>query len=151
LVQRTTIILAAAAFVSLISCTSSPSRPPAEATPTYRTPEAATLAGTEWLLEDLSGSGVIDDAQATLSFIEGGRIAGNGSCNRFSGSAEIKSGRIRVGMLAMTRMSCPPAVDDQETKYMQALQSADRIALDGPNLLLFSPGKEKPLRFSRKS
>jgi heat shock protein HslJ len=151
MVQRAKVILAAAAFVYFIGCSSNPSRPPGEETTASRTPQAATLAGTEWLLEDLNGSGVLDDAQATLSFLEGGRISGNGSCNRFSGSAEIKSGTIKVGPLAMTRMSCPPAVDDQEARYMQALQSADRIALDGSNLLLFSPGKEKPLKFSRKS
>jgi heat shock protein HslJ len=151
MVQRAAVILAAAVFVYFTGCSSNPSRQPAGATTSSGTPEAATLVGTEWLLEDLNGSGVLDDAQATLSFLEGGRIAGNGSCNRFSGSAEIKSGAIQVGPLAVTRMSCPPAVDDQETRYMQALQAAERIVLDGPKLLLFSPGIEKPLKFSRKS
>jgi heat shock protein HslJ len=32
---------------------------------------------------------VIDDVQATLAFAEGGKVSGNGSCNRFFGSAEF--------------------------------------------------------------
>jgi heat shock protein HslJ len=44
------------------------------------------LSGSEWLLEDLGGTGVLDKVPATLTFPEEGKTAGNGSCNRFFGS-----------------------------------------------------------------
>ena len=107
------------------------------------------LAGTEWLLEDLAGAGVIDNIQATLTFPEAGKTAGNGSCNRFFGPAEIAGGAIKLGPLGSTRMSCPEAVMNQETKYLEALQAAERFEWKAPYLLIYCKGFEKPLRFTR--
>jgi hypothetical protein len=39
---------------------------------------AFNLVGTEWLLEDLGGAGVIDNIRATLTFPEAGKTAGTG-------------------------------------------------------------------------
>ncbi len=115
-------------------------------------PTEESLLGTEWLLEDLGGAGVLDRVQATLAFFEAGRVAGNASCNRFTGSASIGSeGAFKLGQLASTRRACVPAVMDQETKYLKALESAERIALDGPHLLIFSKDLERPLRFTRRT
>ena len=61
-----------------------------EAQAAVRVP-AKSLVGSEWLLEDLVGLGVIDNIQATLTFPEARKVAGNGSCNRFFGPAEILS------------------------------------------------------------
>lgn len=105
------------------------------------------LTGSEWLLEDLAGSGVIDNAQATLTFPEQGRVAGRASCNRFSGSVEIGGTSIKFGPLISTRMACPEAVMNQEDKYLKALQSVDRFERNGSSLLLYSKGSDKPLRF----
>jgi heat shock protein HslJ len=136
-------------------CASKPIKESAATHSTENLPTAASLAGTEWLLEDLAGAGVLDNAQATLSFpkdfVSEGKISGNGSCNRFSGGATIDSGSIRVGPLAATRMACVPAVDDQETRYLKALQGAERLAFNGPYLLLYAKGLEKPLRFIKNS
>lgn len=110
---------------------------------------AFNLTGTEWLLEDLSGAGVMDNAQATLSFPEAGKIAGNGSCNRFFGTAEINGSAIKLGPLGSTRMACPEAVMNQETKYMDALQASEHFEWKGPYLLIYCKGFEKPLRFTK--
>ena len=40
------------------------------------TPAAAPLVGSEWRLEDLGGTGVLDRVEATLAFPEAGRVAG---------------------------------------------------------------------------
>ena len=87
----------------------------------------------------------------TLVFPELGKVAGSGSCNRFVGAAEIGEGTIRFGELATTRRACLPAVMDQETRYLKALEDAERIVVEGPYLLIYSKGIEKPLRFTRKS
>jgi heat shock protein HslJ len=110
-----------------------------------------SLSGTEWLLEDLGGSGVIDNVQATLTFPEAGRVAGNASCNRFSGPAEISGDSIKLGPLASTRMACPEAVMNQETKYLNSLQAAERFEWKDPHLLVHCKGFDKPLRFTRMS
>jgi heat shock protein HslJ len=108
-----------------------------------------SLLGSEWLLEDLGGSGVIDRMQATLTFPEAGKVAGNGSCNRFFGPAEISGGTIKLGPLASSRMACPEAVMNQETKYLDALQAAERFEWKDPYLLIYCKDFEKPLRFTR--
>jgi heat shock protein HslJ len=108
-----------------------------------------SLLGSEWLLEDLAGGGVTDNIQATLTFPEAEKTAGNGSCNRFFGPAEISGGAIKLGPLASSRMSCPEAVMNQETKYLNALQGAERFEWKDPYLLIYCKGFEKPLRFTR--
>jgi heat shock protein HslJ len=47
-------------------------------------------------------------------------------------------------------MACPEAVMNQETKYLQALQAAERFEWNDPYLLIYSKEMEKPLRFTRK-
>ena len=111
---------------------------------------AFDLSGSEWLLEDLGGVAVLDKVQATVAFPESGKTAGNGTCNRFFGSVEIHGDAIHFGPLASSRMACPEELMNQETKYLQALQSAERFEWKDPYLLIYSKGVEKPLRFSRK-
>jgi heat shock protein HslJ len=111
----------------------------------------AQLWGTAWRLEDLAGAGVLDRVEATLTFPETGRAAGNGSCNRFSGTVEISGDSIGFGPLASTRMACAEPISTQEGKYLSALQQAERFAFDGPALLIYSKGIPQPLRFVRAS
>jgi len=108
-----------------------------------------SLAGSEWRLEDLSGSRVLDDVQATLAFPEPGKVGGNGSCNRFFGAAEINGPAIKLGPLASTRMACAEEVMNQETKYLATLQSAEHFEWKNPYLVVYCKGFEKPLRFKR--
>jgi heat shock protein HslJ len=107
------------------------------------------LLGTEWLLEDLGGSGVIDNARATLSFPERGKVTGSGSCNNFFASVEIRGDLVNVGTIGATHMQCVDAVSDQEGRYLAALQLADRMSFDGTSLFLHTKSLEKPLRFTR--
>jgi heat shock protein HslJ len=111
---------------------------------------SANLAGTEWQLEDLAGTPALPNARPTLAFPEQGKTAGNASCNRFAGSAEIGNGTIKFGALASTRMAC---VDDkvsaQEANYLKALGAVTRFELRGNELLIYCDGFDKPLRFTR--
>lgn len=112
-------------------------------------PGAAPLVGSEWRLEDMGGRGVLDRAQATLAFPEAGRVAGNSSCNRFFGSYTLMQDRIALGQLGGTRMACAPAVDEQEARYLDALQKAQRLEVRGTTMLMHVQGLDKPLRFVR--
>lgn len=107
------------------------------------------LWGTSWLLEDTGGTGVIDNAQATLEFPETGKVAGRGSCNRFFGTVELTGHSIAFGPLGSTRMACPEAVMNQEARYLKALQEAERYDFDGAFLLIHARGMDRPLRFTR--
>ncbi|HEY3457465.1 MAG TPA: META domain-containing protein [Bryobacteraceae bacterium] len=115
----------------------------------YANAPAFHLTGSEWRLEDLAGAGVIDNTQATLAFPEEGKVAGRGSCNRFFGPAKISGDSMQLGPLGATRMACPEAVMNQETKYLDALQKVERFEWKDPYLLLYEKGTEKPLRFTR--
>ena len=108
-----------------------------------------SLTGSEWLLEDLDGLGVVDTIQTTLTFPEAGKVAGNGSCNRFFGSVEVSGDALKLGPLGSTRMMCAETVMNQETKYLNALQAAERFEWKAPYLLIYCKGLEKPLRFTR--
>jgi heat shock protein HslJ len=112
-------------------------------------PAPAPLVGSEWRLEDLGGRGVLDRVEATLVFPEAGRVAGNSSCNRFFGSYTLMQDRVAFGQLGGTRMACPEAVSEQETRYLDALQKAQRLEVQGKTMLMHVQGLDKPLRFTR--
>jgi len=108
------------------------------------------LAGTEWVLRDLAGTPVLASPQATLAFPEAGRVAGSGSCNRFTGSVEITGSHLKFGPLASTRMACmSDGAGEQEDRYLKTLDAATRYALENGDLLIYSDAAAKPLRFAR--
>lgn len=115
---------------------------------TERVPATTELVG-DWLLEDLGGRGVMDMVQTTLVFDGEGRVSGSGGCNRFTGSYTFTDGELSFGPLAGTKMMCPEAVMDQEDRFHMALGAIERVAVDGPFLLIYAVGSEAPLKFTR--
>ncbi|MDT3375960.1 YbaY family lipoprotein [Labrys neptuniae] len=83
-----------------------------------------------WLAEDINGRGVVDDAQSVLEIAADGKVSGRGGCNGMGGSAVIKGSRIRFGQIVSTQMACPPAIMDQEGKFLKALQAARSWRID---------------------
>jgi heat shock protein HslJ len=109
----------------------------------------ASVAGTQWLLEDLAGRGVLDRLQSTLRFAQTDRVSGRAGCNDFSGPIRWGGAQVTIGPLVVTRKACSPAVSDQEARYLEALAGAQRVRTDGPYLLIDTTVSGKPLRFSR--
>jgi len=108
------------------------------------------LVGTEWTLADLAGTPVIANSKASIAFPEAGRVAGNGSCNRFTGSVTIVGDKITFGPLASTRMACMEgSVSTQEDAYFAALAAVNRYEAHDSELLIYAAGYAKPLRFTR--
>jgi heat shock protein HslJ len=128
-----------------IGCASAPPAPQGEKTVLG----AQYLIGSEWELTDLAGTPVLEDRTPTMAFLEPGRVSGTGSCNRYSGAADIGDGTLRVGQLASTRMACAKEVDDQEKAFLNALQNARQIELVGGVLVVHTESLEQPLRFRR--
>jgi len=109
-----------------------------------------TLVGSAWRLEDLAGTGTPERVEATLEFPEVGRVAGLASCNRFFGYFETSGASLTIARLGATKKLCPPSLMDQETKYLRALEGAERFAIQGTTLTVYSQGLDKPLRFVKK-
>lgn len=95
-----------------------------------RAQEATGLTDMTWLAEDIGGGGVVDNLQSTLRIKPSGRVSGSGGCNRFNGTAKIDGGKISFGPLATSRMMCPPAVMDQERKFLDALAKATTYEIE---------------------
>jgi heat shock protein HslJ len=107
------------------------------------------LPGTSWVLEEVGGVPVVQRGRATLAFAESGRASGNGSCNRFSGTATIAGDSLSFGPLLSTKMACvEDALTNQETRYLASLGSAQRYAIAGDTLRIYVAGGGE-LRFAR--
>lgn len=102
--------------------------------------DAQPLLGAEWVVEDIAGRGMIDDSHASLQFLPDGRLAGNGTCNRFFGRYGADGARLTLQPAGATRMACPPALMDQEARFLGALSRMDgyRIGRTGA-LVLTAP------------
>lgn len=94
------------------------------------------LAGSGWWVEDILAAGVIDRARTTISFLNDGRVAGSGGCNRYVGSYELDGDGISFGPMAGTKMACAEALMDQDDRFHQALGQAVRWRIDGRTGLL---------------
>jgi heat shock protein HslJ len=112
-------------------------------------PDQPRLTATTWRAETIMGRPVIDSSASTISFEADGRVHGRGGCNRYFGAATIDGERISFGALGSTRMACSPALMDQEARFFEALESAERWRLDEHGLLLIdSAGAAEPSRFA---
>ncbi|MGI9330318.1 MAG: META domain-containing protein [Gammaproteobacteria bacterium] len=125
----------------LISCASEP-----------EAPTSLSLAGTQWLAEDIGGRGVMDMAQSTVRFDQEGRAAGNGGCNRYFGEYTLVDSSLRFGTIGSTRMACPEALMNQEQDFFAALEATRSYRLDALTDLLFFIDEKGTdvLRFSRQ-
>lgn len=88
-----------------------------------------TLAGGTWLVEDLNGGGVIDDARLDLAFADG-QLSGKSGCNNYRGAWQQDGSAIKLGPLMGTRMACAPALMVLEGKFLAALEAATFVTFD---------------------
>ncbi len=107
--------------------------PPAGPQPTA---SATSLVGTSWVAEDIDGRGVVERAQSTLTFAGPQQIAGRAACNQYFGSLELGNGTLRLKPAGTTRMACPPAVMEQEIRFLSALGAVAAFRFEGGKLLL---------------
>jgi heat shock protein HslJ len=89
---------------------------------------------------------VIDDLQSAIEIAADGKVTGSGGCNRISGRAEVQGERITFGPMISTKMACPPAIMDQESKFLAALGDVQRFKVDAQKgkLILFN-GAGRPI------
>ena len=119
------------------------------ATSDGETAQDVDLVGTTWLATEIEGAGVVDGAKSTLGFVDPGRVAGQGGCNRYFGGVAIDGQSMEFGKMGSTMMACPPPLMEQEQRYLAALGAAKRFELKDGTLLLFGEGPDPLVRFSQ--
>ncbi|MGI9472717.1 MAG: META domain-containing protein [Rubripirellula sp.] len=102
-----------------------------------------------WLVEDIEGKGVVDRAQSTVAFSPDGMVSGSTAVNRFHGKATIEGDEVTFGALATTRRAGPPALMDQESRYLRAMEKVARFKIEPTGILFLLDGQgEAVLRLS---
>jgi heat shock protein HslJ len=111
---------------------------------------AATDPIGSWTIDQIGGRPVVDDSPASLTFATDGTVAGNGSCNQFTGGYELNGDRMSLGPLAATsRMCASEALNDQEIRLFEALGEVVRLRIDGDVLTLVDAGGDTLVQASR--
>ena len=110
------------------------------------------LAGTEWRLVSLGPSGAETDIVAgttvTANFGEDGRVGGSTGCNSYGGTYEVRGETISFGRLVSTRRAClDQNANEQERRFLAALEAANRFRLSANRLTIFSDRGRTALNF----
>ena len=82
-----------------------------------------------WTVELIDERPVIDRSPAFIQFAEENRVSGNSSCNRFTGSYAFSETQLSFGQAATTRMACPPALMEQEQRFLDGLSKVAQVKL----------------------
>ena len=102
--------------------------------PAFAHPEK--LAGADWVLAGQAGQ------HAPFLRFDGGRVGGQGGCNRFGARYEMDGDRLSFSPLMATRMACRPDIMEAEQAFFDMLGKVKAMTLDGDRLeLLDSEGK----------
>jgi heat shock protein HslJ len=112
--------------------------------------DSARLMGRTWLAEDIGGGGVIDNVQSTVSIEAAGKVTGSGGCNRLFGAAKISGSSLAFSGLGTTRKACPPAVMQQEQKFLAALAATRTFRFTEQHLKLYDGSGAELVRFTER-
>jgi heat shock protein HslJ/uncharacterized protein YecT (DUF1311 family) len=119
-------------------------------------PAATASRGNEWRLIKWVVNGaekpIVPDSAVTVAFDPSGKIAGNASVNRFSGTYSFDlDGRLewpRAGF-AVTKMAGPQPLMAQERGFLESLRRTTQYRVDGQQLVLESQSGATVLTFAR--
>lgn len=119
--QKLKKVIAASLFLALIPVAITACKVEIETEGETSMPEARSLQGTAWWVEDIAGKGVIDMSHTTIDLTEEQKVAGDSGCNRYFGNVGIGDGDISFGVLGGTRKACPEALMNQEMSFFEAM------------------------------
>lgn len=114
------------------------------------------LTGTEWRLVSFGPAGsetdVVAGTTVTLNFAEDGRASGSTGCNSYSGTYQVRGDNLSFGRLASTRRAClDQNANQQEQRFLSALESANRFRLSANRLTILSDRGRSVLNFVNTS
>jgi heat shock protein HslJ len=118
-------------------------------------PLGGSLEGGPWLVEDVNGGGVMDNARLEITFDPGdqgtSRVSGLSGCNRFTGTWTQIGATVNFGPLAGTRMACPPALMDLEGKFLSTLEAVRRVSFDKTGAAILTSPDGKLIKIRRQT
>lgn len=112
--------------------------------------QAPSLGHTDWALRSMDGQAVMVHAEATLSFLPEGQVAGSASCNRYFGQFTHTDSKLQLSVGGVTKMFCHSEHGDvmaQEDRFLKALSAAQGVSWEGEQLLIHVADSAEPLRF----
>jgi heat shock protein HslJ len=97
----------------------------------------ADLEGVDWILTHFGENEPVSDVEVSLYF-ERNRVAGHGGCNRFFADVTegASPGAIAIGPIGATRMACPGAASDVESRFLRELERVKRYGFAAGKLAL---------------
>lgn len=98
-----------------------------------------------WIAAEASG-GVFGQPHPTL-VIDGARISGTASCNRYTGEVQRLAESTRFTDLAVTEMACDPRVMEQETLFLSLMRDMTSLDASQPGMLVLRTVDGRLLRF----
>lgn len=134
-----------------------PAEPPVEPVPAEAPPiETRALTDVQWRLTDLDGEPIVTggiegrDPHIRLS-ADGTTVSGATGCNTFSGPYTLTGDALSFGDLVSTKVACTdPGMADQEQRFLNALETAERFEINGDVLTLYT-GMQAIARFEMAS
>ena len=129
---------------------------PANASAKPAMPSDNSAGASEWRLVKWVASGaekaILGDSPITLAFYPSGKVSGNASLNRFTGSFRFDAeGRLqwpRTGF-TLTRMAGPTPIMGQERAFLESLRRTVRYRVEGTQLTLESENGLTVMNFER--
>jgi heat shock protein HslJ len=106
-----------------------------------------------WQMTDSGGlENLIPGVQLTATFTEDGELRGGAGCNTYRAAYTTDGGAIEISPPAATKKFCaePDGVMEQESRYLQALASAERFRVDGGVLQLTLADGTPVVSFGRR-
>ncbi|MGR3462533.1 MAG: META domain-containing protein [Roseovarius sp.] len=91
---------------------------------------ADLLTGGAWQVTALGDATLIEPERLSLNFLDAGRVAGSGGCNRIAGGFSLSGEGLRLGPMASTMMACPEPLMEQERRMLDALEQVMAFDVD---------------------
>ena len=107
-----------------------------------------------WILKSGVGVQLLPNTKIIAEFKDG-KLSGNGGCNQYFADYKVEkldktSGKIQIGEISSTRISCGEEIDAQESSYFQALKKVSKYNLTDEGLVLPYPSPSRYLLFTRQ-
>jgi heat shock protein HslJ/membrane-bound inhibitor of C-type lysozyme len=101
------------------------------------------LTGEEWEVESIGGEPVVEESTVTIQFLDENRVAGNASCNRYTGGFQLTGEGLSFSQMASTLMACASeALGAQEARFLSLLQDVYRFEIDPEGRLVLHTARE---------
>ena len=120
------------------------------------TTDQRVLTGIEWRLVSLGPTGaeqdVVQGTTVTLRLGDDGRAGGSTGCNSYGGNYQVRGDTISFSRIVATRRAClDQNANEQEHRFLSALESATRFRLSSNRLTIISDRVRGVLNFVNNS